>query len=56
MLETVLMVLAVFLMVFGISLFVIMITEAIVERKQSSFIVEALMIAIGLSYLIWYCN
>lgn len=66
MLETVLMMLAVFLMVFGILSFIAKViafketplydAKGNMTRKSFRFDIEIIMISISLSYLIWYCN
>lgn len=50
------MIVATFLVVFGICSFILRIVEALANKTNNSLWTEMFMITIGLSYLIWYCN
>lgn len=56
MLQNVLMVIAVFLMVFGIISSISKIVEACLNKEDTKLWLDMIIISIGLSYLIWYCN
>lgn len=50
------MVIAVFLIVLGILSFISKLAVAIANRTKYNLVLELIIITIGLSYLIWYCN
>lgn len=52
--DIIFMVIAVFLVILGICSMVIKVTEC--KKRKIVLLAEAFMIAIGLSYLIWFCN
>ena len=54
--QTIFLVIAVFLVVFGIIATVVDLTKAIVVNRSYNFFPQIIMITIGLSYIIWYCN
>ena len=54
--QTILMCIAVFMVILGLVSFIIRLAKVIIEKNTTIFLGEVILLTIGISYLIWYCN
>ena len=47
---------AMWLVSLGLFSFVTKLVDAVTLRKQSNFFTELMLVALGLTYIIWFCN